>query len=146
RAGAAGGRLAAGPRADGRLAAGRVAGAEVSVPLALGVTAGTARLALRRCGRRRGRAPSTSEGRCSLTAAHDGAPWRWPSARPDATRLLGKSEQELKPPLPSRVYIQYAERARREGRSEPLRTGLDTGAGRVNRTLPSRAPQQCQDR
>lgn len=53
----------------------------------------------------------------------------------------GNSEQWLKPPLPSRVYIQLVGALRATtGESEPLRTGLDTGAGHANRTQPTRAP------
>ena len=45
----------------------------------------------------------------SLTAGHDGVLQRWPSLTRSTTRVLGKSEQQLKPPLPSRVYIQLVE-------------------------------------
>jgi hypothetical protein len=102
--------------------------------------ASAARFALRRCGRRRGRAPSTSEGRCSLTEAHDGAPSRRPSVGAVAMRLLGKSVQALKPPLPSGVYIHVVGALHATtGDPQPLRTGLDAGAGNANRTQPPRA-------
>jgi hypothetical protein len=56
-------------------------------------------------------------------------------------RLLGKSEHWLKPPLPSRVYIHLVGALHATtGDSEPLRTGIDSGAGHANRTLPPRVP------
>jgi len=72
--------------------------------------AGAARLSLRRCGRLRGSAPRTSEGRSSLNR-----PQSWRTALLGArgkslvaacgNALLAKSEQDLKPPSRLRVYV-----------------------------------------
>jgi len=62
--------------------------------------AGEARLSLRRCGRLRGSAPRTSEGRSSLNRSQS---WRKPPLGAPANASLAKSEQDLKPPSRLRV-------------------------------------------
>ncbi len=63
---------------------------------------GDARLSLRRCGRLRGSAPRTSEGRSSLNRSQS---WRKPPLGAPGNALLPKSEQDLKPPSRLRVYV-----------------------------------------
>jgi hypothetical protein len=59
------------------------------------VGVGDARLSLRRFGRLRGSAPSTSEGRSSLNPRQS---WRKALRAALRNAVLAKSEQELKPP------------------------------------------------
>jgi len=63
---------------------------------------GVARLSLRRCGRLRGNAPRTSEGRSSLNGQQS---WRKAPLGARASAVLAKSEQDLKPPSRLRVYL-----------------------------------------